>query len=211
MELQTAFQSTWQVLATALVLGLSAGVSPGPLLALVVGQTLRWGVREGAKVAVTPLLTDLPIVVGALLVVREATERPVWLGGLAFVGAGYLAYLAWETWQGGNVKVTEGERPRSLVKGILANLLNPQPYLFWTTVAAPLVLQADGLSRAAAAGFLVVFYGSLVGSKLAVAWLVGRSGGRLSSTGYRWILRGIALLLLALAAHLALWAGRLLD
>ncbi|GAB4237140.1 MAG: LysE family translocator [Acidobacteriota bacterium] len=211
MQVEAAFRSLWQVLATAGVLGLSAGVSPGPLLALVVGQTLRWGFREGAKVAATPVLTDFPIVVGALLVVRQTAGRPAWLGILAGFGAGYLAYLAWETWRGGSLAAAEGERPRSWTKGILANLLNPHPYLFWTTVAAPLVLQADAFSRGAAAGFLAVFYGTLVGSKMVVAWLVGRAGGRLSGAGYRWVLRGIALLLLAPAIRLALWAAELLG
>jgi threonine/homoserine/homoserine lactone efflux protein len=41
-------------------LGLSAGVTPGPLLALVIAQTLTHGPREGGKVALAPLLTDAP-------------------------------------------------------------------------------------------------------------------------------------------------------
>ncbi|MEI6633029.1 MAG: hypothetical protein WCP22_04325 [Chlamydiota bacterium] len=55
-------------LGVGVVLGLSAGLSPGPLLALVVSQTLAHGVREGVKVAFVPLVTDLPVILIALFV-----------------------------------------------------------------------------------------------------------------------------------------------
>ena len=64
-------------LATGIVLGLSSGLAPGPLLALVVAQTLRHGPREGCKIALTPLVTDAPIILVALiLAVKLAELRP---------------------------------------------------------------------------------------------------------------------------------------
>jgi len=56
-------------LFTGLMLGLTAGVAPGPLLTLVVSQTLRYGVREGIKIAIAPIFTDLPIILAALWMV----------------------------------------------------------------------------------------------------------------------------------------------
>ena len=50
-------------LTTGAILGLSAGFAPGPLLTLVVSETLRYNVKEGIKVALAPIVTDLPIVV----------------------------------------------------------------------------------------------------------------------------------------------------
>ncbi len=43
-------------LASGVLLGLSAGVSFGPMLALVLAQTLQRGSREGSKIAPTPLV-----------------------------------------------------------------------------------------------------------------------------------------------------------
>ena len=43
-------------LASGMLLGFSAGLSPGPMLTLVLAQTLRHGSREGCKIALTPLL-----------------------------------------------------------------------------------------------------------------------------------------------------------
>ena len=56
------------LISAGLVYGLSAGFSPGPLMALVISQTLKHGIREGAKVAMAPLITDLPIILVSLLV-----------------------------------------------------------------------------------------------------------------------------------------------
>ncbi len=44
-------------LASGVLLGFPAGLSPGPMLALVVAQTLRHGSREGCKIALTPRVT----------------------------------------------------------------------------------------------------------------------------------------------------------
>jgi threonine/homoserine/homoserine lactone efflux protein len=52
--------------ASGVLLGLSAGLSPGPMLALVLAQTLRRGPREGCKIALTPLVTDPPIILVTL-------------------------------------------------------------------------------------------------------------------------------------------------
>ena len=56
------------------VFGLAAGLMPGPLLALVIQQTLRHGPTEGIKVAAAPLLTDLPIVAAALFAVNRVAD-----------------------------------------------------------------------------------------------------------------------------------------
>ncbi len=48
------------LILTGTVLGITAGISPGPLLMLVISQTIRFGHREGIKVSLTPLITDAP-------------------------------------------------------------------------------------------------------------------------------------------------------
>jgi len=66
--------SMLQFLSIALVLGLSAGLSPGPLLTLVITQTIKYNKTEGIKVAISPLITDLPIVLLALFVFQQLAE-----------------------------------------------------------------------------------------------------------------------------------------
>ncbi|MFH0751823.1 MAG: LysE family translocator [Chloroflexota bacterium] len=87
-----------EYLASGIVLGLAAGVAPGPLLALALGQALRFGTREGLKVAAAPLLTDVPIVaLATLLVATAAGTAGGLLGAISLAGAAFVAYLGLET------------------------------------------------------------------------------------------------------------------
>jgi threonine/homoserine/homoserine lactone efflux protein len=187
-------------LTAGVLLGLSAGLTPGPMLTLVISQTLRHNVREGMKVALSPLFSDLPIIVLTLWALSRLTGFQRIMGLLSLVGGFYVVYLAWECFQSGEVgAVPADDKPRSLRKGVILNLLNPAPYLFWATVGGPLIIQPQEGRIAAATLFLVSFYALLVGSKMTLAWLTGRTRRLLSSRGYIWMMRLMGLLLVGFA------------
>ncbi len=50
-------------LLQGIVLGFTAGISPGPMLGLVINQTLKHGWRAGSVTALAPLLSDMPIII----------------------------------------------------------------------------------------------------------------------------------------------------
>lgn len=138
-------------LASGCVFGLAGGFTPGPTTTLLVAQTLRFGQAGGIKVAVAPLLTDVPIIVLALLLMgRLARIQPV-LGGVTLLGAAFLVYLAVESFRVREIEPGDQEvEPRSLTKGFMVNLLNPHPYLFWFVIGAPTLLKAANESIFAA-------------------------------------------------------------
>jgi len=182
--------------ATGILLGLSAGLSPGPLLALVVAQTLRHGPREGSKIALSPLITDAPIILVALLLaVRLAELRPL-LGIVSIAGAAFVSYLAWDSLRPARAGAeAKAELPRSWLKGILTNLLSPHPWLFWLTVGAAILAKGMAQSWRVAAAFLAGFYLLLVGSKLLVALMAGHSRNLLAGRLYRVVMRILGVLL----------------
>ena len=185
------------------VFGLAAGLMPGPLLALVIQQTLRHGPGEGIKVAAAPLLTDLPIVAVALFALNRLADADGVLGAISLLGAAFLGHLAYESVTTDlAAHAGPATRPRSLQKGVAANLLNPHPYLFWLTVGAPILWHAWATSPVNAAGFLVAMYGCLVGSKMLVALLVGRGRTVLTSRAYVLAVRAIGVALLVFAVLL---------
>jgi threonine/homoserine/homoserine lactone efflux protein len=187
-------------LTAGVLLGLSAGLTPGPMLTLVISQTLRHNVREGMKVALSPLFSDLPIIVLTLWALNRLAGFERIMGVLSLVGGLYVTYLAWECFSSGAIQVTNtDDQPHSLRKGVVLNLLNPAPYLFWATVGGPLIIQQHEARMAAAGLFLVSFYALLVGSKLSLAWLTGRTRRFLSRRGYGWLMRSLALLLVGFA------------
>ena len=204
-------QPATAVLAGA-ALGLSAGVSPGPLLALVIVQTLSYSVREGMKVAAAPLVTDLPIVLAALALTAGLAAHPRLLALLTLGGAGYLCHCAFSSLRfNAQAPSQSPAQPKSIRKGALANLLNPSPYLFWGSVGAPLLAQCWTAGWTAASAFLAGFYVCLIGSKVLVAWITGRAGPVMGSPGYALVMRGLGLMLLGYAGWFAFEAWRLFS
>jgi threonine/homoserine/homoserine lactone efflux protein len=201
-----------EFLAVGTLLGLSAGFSPGPLLTLVVSETLRHGVGAGIRVALAPLLTDLPIIAVSLLVLVRLSSHAGVLGLVSLAGAAVVCYLGCECLRTTDLVIETGAGvSRSLRRGVLVNFLSPHPYLFWLSVGAPGVLRARGHSLAAAVAFVGGFYFFLVGSKVFLAWAAGRAGAHLRGPSYRYLMRFLGLGLLLLAAFLLRDGVRLLG
>jgi threonine/homoserine/homoserine lactone efflux protein len=187
-------------LASGALLGLSAGLSPGPMLALVLAQTLRHGSREGCKIALAPLVTDAPIILLTVALATKLVELRPLLGIVSIAGAVFVLYLAWGSfWPVRQEAEAPAERPRSWLKGIVTNLLNPHPWVFWLTVGAAILAKAMAQSWLVAAAFLFGFYLLLVGSKVTVALLAGRSRHLLAGRAYRVAMRVLAVMLAVFA------------
>ena len=189
---------------SGIILGLTAGLAPGPLLTLVISQALSYGIQEGVKVALAPLITDIPIILATFFIgTRFAGDSPV-LGLLSLVGAVYICWLAWESLSIKPVAQSDPARlPHSLKKGVLANFLNPHPYLFWITVGTPLLIKSWAVKPADTVLWLIGFYGMLVGSKIMLSILVGHWRKLLQGRPYLWINRCLGLVLVFFAATLA--------
>lgn len=190
-------------LALGTLLGLSAGFTPGPLLVLVVSETLQHNRWAGIKIAVSPVFTDLPIILLTLFLVNEFFRSAIFLGIISIGGGCYVFYLGCKMifvrGPGHDVQVS----PRaSLKKGIMVNALNPHPYLFWFGVGAPTTIKALERNIFSALAFIGSFYVLLVGSKILLAILVGKSGGFLTGKSFISILRILGLLLCLLAVLL---------
>jgi threonine/homoserine/homoserine lactone efflux protein len=188
-------------------LGFAAGVSSGPLMTLVITRTLERGLGAGLRVAIAPLLTDLPIIALSLLVfaaLPPALEIALTLGGACFV-----LYLAWEIARQArhthlaDLAQVKGQRVSADIwQGMVVNFLSPHPWLFWISVAAPLLTRAWQNTPWAGIGFLAGFYAMLVGGKMLVAAAI--AGGRRFLNDLRY-----GRLLLASALLLAFFAFRL--
>jgi threonine/homoserine/homoserine lactone efflux protein len=187
-----------QLLGTGIAFGTAGGLSPGPTLTLVVAQTLRFGFKEGLKVAISPLLTDAPIVVLALVVMARVDAAPL-LASVSGLGAAFLLYLAYESFTAKLPEFSASDaRPGSIRKGFLSNFFNPHPWVFWLTVGGPLMREALETTATGAALFLVGQYGCLVGAKILIAVLVAKGRGRLIA-GYGLVMKLVALTLLVFA------------
>jgi len=192
-----------EFLLAGAALGLTSGISPGPILALVITQTLRYGRREGILVSFAPLISDLPIVAVTLLLLSRLSGAAPLMGTISIAGAIFLVMLGFESFRSVPPAVAApGGAPRSLAKAVALNLLNPHVYLFWMTVGAPIVLRGSAKGFAAPVAFLAAFYFCLVGSKVAIALLLSRARNLLTGKGYFYVLRALGGVMFLLAAWL---------
>ncbi len=183
------------------VTGLSAGFAPGPLLTLVISETLQHNIKAGVKVAIAPLITDFPIILIAILVLSRLSDFHHILGIISIIGGMFILIMAYNNMLtvASHISIKRVES-KSLTKGILANALNPHPYLFWISVGTPIMTKALNQNMAALLCFILSFYTFLIGSKILLAVLIGKSKTILTGNRYTYMMRflGLALGVLAL-------------
>jgi len=196
--------SSGEILLAAFVLGLTAGISPGPLILLTVSETLRYGRNAGLKVALSPLITDIPIIIISFLIIKYLKGYEPVLGIISICGALFVLFLAFETFFPGKKlqSETSTEKSRSLKKGISVNLLNPHPYLFWLTVGSSYLMKAKETGIFTVTGFITIFYVCLLSSKIVTVFITLKTRLFLESGAYKIIIKLIGILLIILAGVL---------
>jgi len=182
------------------VFGLTAGISPGPLLTLVISETLRHNKTEGVKIAVAPLITDIPIVLLTIFILSKMASSDIILGVISILGGIFIAYLGYDSIKSKGIEIDiQNLKLRSIRKGIIVNVLSPHPYIFWLMVGAPITIKAYQASPVAAFAFIIAFYVLLVGSKISIALVVDKSRAFLKNKVFIWTLRILGLVLLIFA------------
>ena len=198
-------ESIWAVFTAGFLLGAPSGLAPGPMLLLIISETLRHGKRAGVKVACIPLLTDAPIVLASGLLFTQITNMNTVLGGISIIGSIFLLNLGIKSLLAANSEFHDyTPRPLLLKEIMVANLTNPNPYLFWFTVGAPIMVRSFQHNLSKGLSFLVSFYLGLVGIKLILAIAAGKSRDFLQGFLYRSTMQMLSLMLICFAIYLML-------
>jgi len=156
--------------------------------------------KAGVKVALAPIISDLPIVALTLYILAKLSAFNIILGTISFLGGFVLLYMGYEGLVTKGVNPSFKDlKPESLKKGIIVNVLNPHPYLFWISIGGPTTMKAWDQGVFAAMAFVGSFYGLLVGSKIVLAIVVGRYRSFLTGRFYIYTMRILGLILLAFA------------
>jgi threonine/homoserine/homoserine lactone efflux protein len=156
-------------------LGFAAAASPGPFQAFIASQSLRNGAWRSLPVALAPLASDGPIIALMLLVLARAP--PGLLRGLQVAGGLFLLWLAAGSLRSLRSPPAPGapapaEAPlRGFGRAVAMNALSPGPWIFWSTVSGPILVEAWRESAASALSFLAGFYLLLCGGNAALVLL----------------------------------------
>lgn len=187
----------------------AAAVQPGPLFAFLVSQVLRLGWRHTLPAAVSPLISDIPIVIVVLLAL---SRLPSWFARVLQIAGGllllYLAFRAYRRWRSGGA-VEGGATKESVSRGVLqaalVNILNPGPYLGWGLILGPLALKGWRESPANAVALVVAFYSTMIACLAGIIVLFGVARN-LGPKIVR-VLVGVSVVGLAAIGLYQLWSG----
>ena len=190
-----------------LTLGFAAGAQPGPFQTYLITQSLANGWRKTIIAAFAPLVSDGPIILITLLVLRQMPESLQ--RGLYIAGGIFILYLAWSSfkqWRAFDENAEEeAQSQQGLWKAALMNLVSPGPYIFWSLVSGPIFLKGLSESTSKGVGFMAAFYGTMILLNAAIIVIFGLA----SQIGGR-VRRGmlfVASIALSLFGIYQLWLG----
>ena len=157
-----------------LTLGLAAGAQPGPFQTYIITQALANGWRKTLIAAFAPLVSDGPIIILAVFVLKQmpaGLQRGLYIAGGLFIL--YLAWSSFQQWRHFDAKTEEKNSNQSLWEAATMNFISPGPYIFWSLVSGPILLRGVSESFSNGIGFLAAFYGSMISLNLMLIALVG--------------------------------------
>ncbi len=154
----------------------AAAVQPGPLQAFYLSRVASSGWRRTLPASLAPLISDGPIAVLILLVLHRLPEGFEGFlkaaGGILLLYFAARTFLEWRRGQGG-APIGTHSAPRTLFQAVAVNLVNPGPYLGWSLILGPLVLEAWQLAPVNAVALLAAFYVTMVLSLALFILLLG--------------------------------------
>ncbi len=187
--------------------GFAAAVQPGQLQAYLVSQAVTNGWRRTVPAALAPLVSDAPVVAFVLLVLTRLS--PSFLHAIQAIGGLFLLYLARGAFRSFREYQQAVAAPApahvTFFRAVLVNLLNPNPYLAWTLILGPLLLDAWREAPASGLALLVAFYVTLVLATAAIVILL--AAARSLGTRTARAVLGVSAVALGAFGLFQLWNG----
>lgn len=200
------------LLANGAAVGLTAGLSPGPLMTLIVAESLRGGWPAGFRISFAPLVTDTVLITVAFLL--TAALPPWGLSAIGVAGGLFIMWMGWGTVRSAGAAgaaASADKAPRlagnPLARGIMTNLLNPYAFLFWATFGVSIL--RDAYTQNGWTGpvwFMAPFFVVMISVNLVLSYSVARGRHLLGGAGHVWTLRIVGLVLMGLGLS-RVWAG----
>ena len=158
-----------------LTLGFAAGAQPGPFQTYLITQSLANGWRKTIIAAFAPLVSDGPIILITLLVLKQmpaSLQRGLYIAGGIFIL--YLAWSSFKQWRAFDENAEEeAQSKQGLWKAAVMNLVSPGPYIFWSLVSGPIFLKGLRESTSNGVAFMAAFYGTMILLNAALIVVIG--------------------------------------
>ena len=168
--------------AAGIALGIIEGIKPGPLLTMVIRESLSKGLKAGMWTAAAPIFTDGPMIIASLLLAGWMATQPSILFSISLLGALFLTKMGLECFslEAPDPDNTDIDASGSFKRGIVTNLLNPHVYMFWFLIGGPLMASAAEQEPLAPILYAICFLITIILVKASIAWLFVGGGTWLS-------------------------------
>lgn len=197
MEIDTILALT----IAGISLGIVEGIKPGPLLTMVIKETLSNGLKAGFWTATAPIFTDGPLIIISLLAANWFSSRPVFLALISLIGSIFLIKMGVECFsiEPPNAQLNNINHTKSLKLGILTNLLNPNVYIFWFLIGGPLMASVAEKEPIAPVAYAISFLISIILVKTTIAYFFDKTRGNISIKTYKLFLNicGVTMIVFA--------------
>ncbi|MED5398068.1 MAG: LysE family translocator [Candidatus Thermoplasmatota archaeon] len=186
-----------QLAGAGVALGIIEGIKPGPLLTMVIRESLSKGLKAGMWTAAAPIFTDGPLIIVSLFFAGWMATEPSVLLTISALGALFLTKMGLECF---SLELPdpgmEGDASGSFKRGVLTNLLNPNVYVFWFLIGGPLMASASEQEPVAPVIYAIAFLLTIILVKASIAWIFVGGGTWLSPRRYRiaMVICGLAML-----------------
>lgn len=204
------------IFVTALLMGFSGAVMPGPLLTVNIHESYQRGFWTGPLLILGHGILELFLLIGLILGLDSILKTPIFQNSIAIIGGAVLLWMAWgmlkDSWQGNlSLDLEDSEqKARSLnpiIAGIVVSLSNPYWSLWWATIGLTYVSQALQKGFLALAAFYIghIMADLIWYSGISFAVVSGKK--ILSDNIYRIIIMTCGLFLVFLALYF-IWSAR---
>ncbi len=154
----------------------AAAMQPGPLQAFLLSRVAAGGWRRTLPASLAPVISDGPIALLVLLVLRRMPggfEDVLKAAGgvLLLLFSGSMLVALRREKAGASQKTPSA--PRTLLQAVSVNLVNPGPYLGWSLVLGPTAIEAWHQSPGHAVALVAAFYITMVFSLALFILLLG--------------------------------------
>ena len=173
--------------AAGIALGLFEGIRPGPLLTMVIRETLTGGWYAGARAASAPIFTDGPLIIVSIFLSGWIAEQPSILFVISLLGAGFLVWFGIDCFR---IEAPDPDTAQEAVtgsfrRGVITNLLNPNVYVFWFLIGGPLMASAADEEPVAPVAYALSFLVTIIIVKMVIALIFDRTRGSMSPRAYK--------------------------
>jgi threonine/homoserine/homoserine lactone efflux protein len=151
---------------------LAASLQPGPLQTYIISQTLTKGWKATITTAFAPIISDIPIFIIVFFLLTNLP--PTFINVLRIIGGLFLFYLSYNTflsWKNYSFNDKDSTGIGTFFNAVLVNLLNPNPYIGWSLIMGPIVIEAWNITHSFAITLVISFYLTMVLSLIGIIFI----------------------------------------